>query len=118
MSQAKGAKAARARIARIQDRVRAIDLVCSGTLVRRWKVCGQPSCRCHQDSAARHGPYFEWGYMEGGRQVHRMVTPEQAKLLRTAIRNYRTIRGLLRAWEEESARLIQVQKRLKRRAGA
>jgi len=101
-------RAARARIGRIQDKVRAMDYVCSGTLVRRWKVCGKAVCRCHQDPAARHGPYYEWGYMEGGRQVHRMVSPAQAKLLRSAIRNYRTIRGLLRAWEAESVRLIDL----------
>ena len=85
-----------------------MDYVCSGTLVRRWKVCGKAVCRCHEDPAARHGPYYEWGYMEGGRQVHRMVSPAQAKLLRLAIRNYRTIRGLLRAWEAESVRLMNL----------
>ena len=90
-----------------------MDYVCSGTLVRRWKVCGKAVCRCHQDPAARHGPYYEWGYMEGGRQVHRMVSPAQAKLLRSAIRNYRTIRGLLRAWEAESVRLMDLKTKAK-----
>ena len=102
-------KTARARIARIKDKVREMDYVCSGTLVHRWKVCGKAVCRCHRDPEARHGPYYEWGYMEGGRQVHRVVSPEQARLLRSAIKNYRTIRGLLRAWEAESARLIKLQ---------
>jgi hypothetical protein len=102
-----------ARIAEIQRRIRQFDLLCSGTLVKRTKICGKPNCRCAQDPAARHGPYYEWGYMKEGRQVHRMIPPEQATLLRRAIGNYRKVRGLLRRWEAESVRLMQVGKRRK-----
>ena len=103
-------KASRTRIARIQTRVGAMDYVCSGTLVRRWKLCGKANCRCAQDPDSRHGPYYEWGYMEGGKQVHRMVSPEQAKLLRSAIANYRTILDLLRAWETQTVRIMEAKK--------
>jgi hypothetical protein len=104
-------QAARVRIARIQKRIRAMDYVCSGTLVRRWKVCGKPGCRCAKDPDARHGPYYEWGYMEGGRQVHRMVTTEQARILRAAIKNYRRALRLLREWETETVRVLEAEKR-------
>jgi hypothetical protein len=45
--------------------------------------------------------------MQGGGQVHRMITPEQARVLRVAIRNYRQVRRLLRAWEAQTARILQ-----------
>ncbi|MFQ5745459.1 MAG: DUF6788 family protein [Acidobacteriota bacterium] len=101
------------RIAGIQRRIRQVDLLCSGTLVKRMKICGKPTCRCAHDPADRHGPYYEWGYMKDGRQVHRMIPPEQAPLLRRAITNYRKVRRLLRRWEAESVRLMQVEKRHK-----
>ena len=45
--------------------------------------------------------------MKGGRLVHRMVSPAQAALLRAAIANYRTLRRLLRTWENETITLIE-----------
>lgn len=45
--------------------------------------------------------------MKGGRLVHRMVSPAQAALLREAIANYRMLRRLLRAWENETVKLIE-----------
>ena len=100
-------KQARARIARLRDSLGAIDYLCSGTLAKRMKLCGKPGCRCVQDPAARHGPYYEWGHMHNGRLVHRMVSPQQAAILRLAIANYRKVRQLLRAWEVETERLIE-----------
>ncbi len=101
------------RITGIQRTIRQVDLLCSGTLVKRTKICGKPGCRCAHDPAARHGPYYEWGYMKEGRQVHRMIPPGQATRLRRAISNYRKVRRLLRRWEAESVRLMQVEQRRK-----
>ena len=102
-------KAAATRITRIKDRILALDHVCSGTLLKRTKVCGKPGCRCAQDPKARHGPYYEWGRMKGGKLVHRNVSPGQAKTLRAAIRNYRAIRRLLRVWEAETMKIIDTE---------
>lgn len=98
---------ARGRIARIRQSVGTIDYLCSGTLIKRLKQCGKSACRCAQDPAARHGPYYEWGHMHQGKLVHRSVTPQQAAVLRLAIKNYRKVRKLLRDWEVETERLIE-----------
>jgi hypothetical protein len=100
-------RAARQRIAEIRNRIQTFERVCSGTLVRRTKVCGKAACRCAEDPTARHGPYYEWGRMQRGRLVNRMVSPAQAALLREAIRNYRALRRLLRTWENETVTLIE-----------
>ena len=105
---------ARARIARIRATIGTVEPLCSGTLLRRTKVCGKPGCHCAQDPAARHGPYYEWGHMKGGRLVHRMVSPRQAALLRRAIANYRRVVRLLRAWETETERIIDAEERRRR----
>jgi len=100
---------ARERIARIRDALSAIDYLCSGTLLQRTKVCGKPGCRCAQDPSARHGPYYEWGHMKGGRLVHRTVSPEQATILQLAIANHRKAKKLMRAWENETERLFDAE---------
>jgi hypothetical protein len=99
----------REKIGRIRAAFSEVEYLCSGTLVQRMKVCGKPGCRCAQDPAARHGPYYEWGHMKAGRLVHRMVTPQQAELLQRAIANHRHAKKLIRAWEQETERLIDLE---------
>lgn len=79
-----------------------MDLVLDGTLISRMKVCGRPNCRCAKDPAARHGPYHEWSHMENGRLVHRIVTAEQAELIRQAIDNNREVQDLIQRWHIET----------------
>jgi hypothetical protein len=86
-----------------------IDLLYSGTPLKRMKSCDSPACRCAKDPAARHGPYYEWGHMRAGKLVHRLVSADQAEVLRRAITNYRKLKKLLRRWEAESERLIDVE---------
>lgn len=100
---------ARRRIAELRAELAAMDYVCSGTLLKRMKTCGSPSCRCAHDPAARHGPYYEWGHMKAGKLVHRLVTAEQAQTLLRAIGNYRRLKKLLRSWEAETERLIDAE---------
>ncbi len=102
-------KQARERIARIRQTLGGIDYLCSGTLLQRTKVCGKPGCRCARDPSARHGPYFEWGNMKGGKHVHRTVTSEQATILQLAIANHRKAKKLMQAWEDETERLFDAE---------
>jgi len=103
------ARQARERIGRLRATLATIDYLCSGTLLKSLMQCGQPTCRCHQDPAARHGPYYRWGHMKAGKLVHRYVSAEQAGVLRQAIANYRKVKKLLRAWEVETERLIDAE---------
>jgi len=104
--QVKNVERARARIAQIRQELSAIELLCSGTLLKRMKTCGSARCRCAHDPAARHGPYYEWGHMHAGKLVHRQVSLEQAEVLRQAIANHRRLKRLLRGWEAETERLV------------
>jgi hypothetical protein len=99
-------KQAQERIASIRAALSAMDYFSSGTLLRRMTICGNPSCRCAKDPRGRHGPYYQWGHMKGGKLVHRTVTPEQAEILRRAIANCGQAKKLMKAWEEETERLM------------
>src|ERR1700694_1803555 len=108
-SPAQVARQARARIALLRHTLATIDYLCSGTLLKSLMTCGKPSCRCHQDPAARHGPYYRWGHMKAGKLVHRYVSPAQAVVLRQAITNYRKAKKLMSDWEVETERLIDAE---------
>ena len=96
------------RIAKILETLEAFEFACSGTLLNRTKLCGKSGCRCAHDPAARHGPYYEWTRRHQGKLVHRVVTAEQARMIRQAIKNHRTILKLLKRWERETARVISI----------
>jgi len=81
--------------------------VCSGTLTRRTKTCGQARCACRHDRSARHGPYYEWTRWEGKKLAHSVISAETAEKLAEAVANYRRIRRLLRDWERISFEIIR-----------
>ncbi len=95
---------------RLLDELAQVPMVCTGSLNRRTKVCGKTTCRCHQDAEARHGPYYEWGRLEGGKLVQRTVTRDQARRIAQGLRGARAIRRLLRQWEKQCAREILAEK--------
>ena len=93
----------RRRTREIKRQLARLDYIASGTLTERMKVCGKPNCRCASDPDARHGPYYEWGYMHDGKLKHRSVPAERAELMQHAIDNYKRARELLHEWELQSA---------------
>jgi hypothetical protein len=99
-------KQARERIARIRASLDAMDYLCSGTLLRRMKMCGKPGLPLRRGLRRTSRPVLRMGTYERGKLVHRMVTPEQAALLRRAIVNYRKAKKLMKAWEQETERLV------------
>lgn len=103
------AQRSRQRIDRIRTAIGMTDYLCSGTLHEHWTRCGKAGCRCAQDPTARHGPYYDWGHMQGGKLVRRRLSAAHAALMRRAIANYRKVKRLLRAWEAETEQLIDAE---------
>ena len=105
-------QAALRRIEKIRSQIASMDLVCSGSLIKRMKKCGKPNCRCAKNPDALHGPYYEWSRPKDGHLVHKIVSPDQAKHLKVSIQNYRKLQTLLLKWKEETmAILLQGQNR-------
>jgi hypothetical protein len=57
---------------------------------------------------AAAGPYYEWSHLKAGKLRHQTLSPEQAALMRLAIANQRKAKKLLRAWEVQTQRLIEL----------
>jgi hypothetical protein len=52
-----------------------------GSLVKRFMVCGKPSCACHGSPPRLHGPYYQWTRKVQGKTKTVFFTREQAELL-------------------------------------
>lgn len=84
--------------------MRGIGPVLRGTIGTYRTQCGSPGCRCHTDPAARHGPYHIWTRKVSGKTVTRMLSGEQAKLLRPWTKNMRRLDRLVTALQETGLR--------------
>ena len=102
------------RIAALQRRIAGFDYVCAGNLRQRYTVCGTENCRCKAQPPEPHGPYYYWSRLLGGRVVQRVLSREQAEIVGRGIENYREVRKLLRRWEEETVRSIEIPRQAKR----
>ncbi len=81
-----------------------IGPVLRGTIGTYRTQCGSPGCRCHTDPAARHGPYHIWTRKVAGKTVTRMLSGEQATLLRPWTKNMRRLDRLVTALQETGLR--------------
>ena len=77
-----------------------IDFVLQGSVTERRMVCGKPGCRCHRESDARHGPYYQWSWKSRGRTHSVYLTQDQA--------------DLCKQWVQNNRRMEKVMKRLRR----
>jgi hypothetical protein len=70
------------------------------TVSERRMKCGQPSCACHEDPEARHGPYVTMSRVVAGKTQSRYLTPAQAELARQqAAAGQEFRRQVEEAWE-------------------
>jgi aminoglycoside phosphotransferase (APT) family kinase protein len=79
----------------LKARIHDIGFICTGSLVKRWMVCGKSNCRCHADSRQRHGPYYQLSWKEGGVTVCRRLPPEHATLYEEWIANRQRLESLM-----------------------
>lgn len=83
----------RALIAQLSD----VGFLWHGSVRRSLLTCGTPSCRCHTDPSARHGPYAYWTTKVAGKTVSRLLSPAEAQLYEEWIENRRRIETVVRA---------------------
>ncbi len=79
-----------------------IRWLASGSLVRRYTVCGKPGCRCQAEPPQRHGPYWQWTKKVAGKTVTRRLSPDEARLFRKWLGDRQRLQRTLAAMEEVS----------------
>ena len=57
--------------------------------------CGRSYCRCKNDDAFRHGPYYRWTGTINGKHTTITLTKEEAKECERRIKNYRRLQEII-----------------------
>ena len=81
-----------------------LGFVLQGSVTERWMVCGKPACRCHEDPAARHGPYYQWSWKTLGKTHAVYLTSEQAAQCRQWVKNNRRLEKIVKRLRTVSLR--------------
>ena len=105
--------AQRAQAAAIAAAIAEIGFALPGTLTDRPMRCGHPSCRCHADPPALHGPYHQWTRKVAGKTVTRFLSDDQLADYGGWFDNQRRLRALLAELEELSLAIIEADSRWK-----
>jgi len=80
-----------------------------GSLCERWVKCSRPGCPCSERPQARHGPYFSLTRMIDGKTRSRLLTGEQAEIVRRQIDAAHRFRKRLEAYWEACERWADAQ---------
>jgi hypothetical protein len=85
-----------------------LGFVLQGSLTQRWMRCGKPTCRCHQDPEARHGPYYQWSWKNKGRTASVYLNPQQAEICKEGIANHRELERVIQRMRDLSLRMSRL----------
>ena len=81
--------------ARIASDLAEIGFALPGSLVWRSSACGTPTCRCHGDPPALHGPYLTWTRAVAGKTVSRKISQNQQQIYQEWFDNARRLHRLV-----------------------
>ena len=79
-----------------------------GSLSEQFNVCGNPNCRCKDDSSKRHGPYYQLSFTRKGRSRTKFVKKPHVAEVKRQLKNYANFRSLIDGWIELSTELCQL----------
>ena len=99
-----------------QAQLRALGIVIPGSIGKRTYRCGKPSCGCHQDSAALHGPYYQWTRKVNAKTVGMNLEPGVLATAKEWIGNDRKMRRLIKHLHQISQKMLQLMVELERMA--
>lgn len=79
-----------------------------GTLTAQYNTCGNPTCRCKDDSSARHGPYHQLSYTRNGQSKTEYVKQAHVERVNEQIKNYTRLQTLIKRWVDLSTQICQL----------
>ncbi|MDP7120109.1 MAG: hypothetical protein QF395_07255 [Arenicellales bacterium] len=79
-----------------------------GSITKRWRRCGNPSCSCQQDPKGRHASYYQWTVKRQGKTVTVNLDAEQVAICRQWIQNNRRAENLMRQMRALTLRIAQL----------
>jgi hypothetical protein len=98
------------RIKRIKAKVADLGDLRPGTLSAQYNTCGTPGCRCKDNPANRHGPYWQLSYSRGGRSRSESVRAEHLEQVRAEVATYQTLQALVAEWVDTAIDLDRLRR--------
>ena len=83
-----------------------IGYIVEGSMVKRMITCGKSSCRCHQDSEKRHGPYYQLTWKRGGKTVSQFISESLAHHYQEWITNRKNLTKTIKEMYSISGKAI------------
>jgi hypothetical protein len=102
------------RIDAIKAHIVALGPLRPGTLSRQYNVCGTPGCRCKEDSAQRHGPYYQLSYTWHGKSRSEFVREPEIARVEEQVRTYARLRALVDEWLDAAIELARLERQQRR----
>jgi len=94
----------------MKSQLRALGPMRPGSLSRQYNVCGKPGCRCKDaKNPRRHGPYHQLNYVYGGKKTSEFVRPQNLKVVRNQLVNYKRFRRLTDQWVGSALQLARLE---------
>lgn len=87
-----------ARIEKIKEEIAGLGDLRPGALSQQYNACGSPGCRCKENPALRHGPFYQLSYTWHRKSTTRHVRKEDVFQVKQQLRNYRRLRKLVDRW--------------------
>jgi len=91
----------------LKRKIDKLGFISTGSVMKVYKTCGNPGCRCHTDKNKWHGPYNIWTRKVSAKTVTRTLNNEQAKIARKCIDNMRKLEKILEQMKDLSVRYIK-----------
>ena len=91
----------------LKSRIDKLGFISTGSVMKVYKTCGNPGCRCHKDKSKRHGPYNIWTRKVNSKTITRTLNNEQAKIARKCIDNMRKLEKILDQMKDLSVQYIE-----------
>lgn len=99
---------------RAQQLAHDVGFMLKGSLVRRFKRCSSPGCRCHAEPPRLHGPYWQWSAKVKGKTVTRVLSEDQVGRYREWMDNAQRFDQLVQGLFELSAEADAIVRSLER----
>jgi hypothetical protein len=80
-----------------------------GVLTERRMTCSKPGCPCGHDLEARHGPYFSLTRSVHGRTRTRIVSADEAVIVRRQIEDGRAFRSEIEVYWQACERAADLE---------
>jgi len=101
-----------ARIERIKQALMDLGEIAPGSLSKQYNICGNPRCRCKDpENPKKHGPYYNLSYTWNGKGKTEFVRKERLAQVRVQIKNYKTMKQLIKKWVDLSLEIAELRKK-------